>query len=484
MDDIAFDVREGEMHAICGENGAGKSTLIKLLTGAIPPTSGSFTFDGTEYTEMTPIKSRDIGIVAIYQEFTLIPYLTVAENVFLGREPTKGVVRDVRKINKETQELFEAFGVSISSKTKVDELGIAEQQIVEILKAVSQRAKLFIMDEPTAPLTINETNTFFNIVRKLKDEGATIIFISHRLEEVFELCDRVTVLCDGKYIVTKNIEEVNRKQLISYMVGRELAENYPAPTTSSKEVALSAKHLNNGKLKDVSFHLNRGEILGLGGLIGAGRTELAKALFGADRLESGDIELDGREYRPSTPVAGLKAGIGLIPEDRKRQGIVMDMTIRKNICISVLREISKGRPWVAAKEEQAYSSKYIKELSIKTPSDTQLVKNLSGGNQQKVVLAKMMAVDCDILIFDEPTRGIDVGAKHEIYLLMREIASQGKSIIMISSDMPELIGMSDRMYIMSNGYMVAELARAEYSQETILEYASSKYTMKEDANAQ
>ncbi len=470
------------MHAICGENGAGKSTLIKILTGAILPTKGSFEFDGRTYTGMTPKKAMDSGIKAIYQEFTLVPYLSIADNIFYGREPKKGMVRDIKRINEETKKLCDSFGICMDPKAKVDSLGIAEQQIVEILKAVSQQAKLFIMDEPTAPLTINETKTFFDIIRKLKEDGATIIFISHRLEEVFELCDRVTVLCDGKHIVTKDIKEVDKKQLISYMVGRELADSYPSSDGARDEVVLKAQGLKNAKLKDVSFYLNKGEILGFGGLVGAGRTELARALFGADRLNSGKITLKGKEYKPSSPAAGLKAGIGLIPEDRKKQGLIMEMSVKNNISISVLDKVSQKRPWMSKKKENEYSEKYIKELRVKTPSDTQLVKNLSGGNQQKVVLAKMLAVNCDVLIFDEPTRGIDVGAKQEIYTLMREIVSAGKSIIMISSDMPELIGMSDRMIVMSNGYSVAELARQEFSQELILEHASSKYSMEEAIN--
>ena len=482
LDDISFDIRKGEMHAICGENGAGKSTLIKILTGAIQPTRGMFEFDGKVYMGMTPIKAMDLGIKAIYQEFTLVPYLTVADNIFYGREPKKGIVRDIKKINRETKMLCDSFGISMDPKAKVDSLGIAEQQIVEILKAVSQSAKLFIMDEPTAPLTINETKTFFNIIRKLKDDGATIIFISHRLEEVFELCDRVTVLCDGKHIVTKDIKDIDKKQLIAYMVGRELAESYPESAGARDEIVLQAQGLNNAKLKDVSFYLKKGEILGFGGLVGAGRTELARALFGADRLSNGKITLKGKEYRPSSPAAGLKAGVGLIPEDRKKQGLIMEMSVRNNISISVLDKVSAKRPWMSKKKENEYSKKYIRELRVKTPSDAQLVKNLSGGNQQKIVLAKMMAVNCDVLIFDEPTRGIDVGAKQEIYALMREIVSAGKSIIMISSDMPELIGMSDRMVVMSNGYAVAELERQEFSQELILEHASSKYNMEEASN--
>nr|WP_294530343.1 sugar ABC transporter ATP-binding protein [uncultured Blautia sp.] len=367
LDDVSFQIRRGEMHAICGENGAGKSTLIKILTGAIKPTKGDFEFDGQTYQSMNPSESMSVGIRAIYQEFTLVPYLSVADNLFYGRELHKGLVRDVKKMEEETRKLCESIGISIDPKTKVANLGIAQQQIVEILKAVSYNAKLYIMDEPTAPLTVNETETFFNIIRRLKEQGATIIFISHRLEEVFELCDRVTVFTDGKCIVTKDIKDVNRKSLIAYMVGR-----------------------------------------------------------------------------------------------------VLGMSVERNTTYSVLDRMLTGGLYISKKLESACSSRFIKELRIKTPSGKQLVKNLSGGNQQKVVLAKMMAADCDILIFDEPTRGIDVGAKQEIYTLMREITAKGKSIIMISSEMPELIGMSDRIIVMSEGKVSGELSREEFSQETIL----------------
>lgn len=474
LDDVSFEIQEGEMHALCGENGAGKSTLIKVLTGAIQPTSGSFEFDGVNYMQMTPAKAMEVGIRAIYQEFTLVPYLSVADNLFFGREPVKGLIRDKKKAEEETKRLCESIGISIDPKAKVESLGIAQQQIVEILKAVSHKAKFFIMDEPTAPLTVNETETFFKIIRQLKENGATIIFISHRLEEVFELCDRVTVFCDGKFVVTKEVKDVDRKQLISYMVGRELADSYPEGGMASKENILEVEGLSNSKLKDVSFELKKGEILGFGGLVGAGRTEMARALFGADTVRKGKISLKGRPYNPKNPCHALANGIGLIPEDRKNQGLIMEMSVRENITFSVLRKMVSSHILLNKKKERECSAQYIKELKIKTPSSGQSVKNLSGGNQQKVVLAKMMAADCDILIFDEPTRGIDVGAKQEIYTLMREITSKGKSIIMISSDMPELIGMSDRIIVMSNGCISGELDRTDFSQELILEYASSK----------
>lgn len=473
LDNVSFEIKRGEVHAICGENGAGKSTFIKMLTGAIEPSRGTIEFEGKSYKRLTPKLALELGIAVIYQEFSSIPYLSVAENIFFGRELKKGIARDIAAMNKKAQELCNEMNVDINIKTRVCDLGIAYQQIVEILKAVSQNAKLIIMDEPTAPLTVKETGLFFKIIEKLKSKNVTIIFISHRLEEIFEICDRVSVFCDGKLMVTKDVKEINRKQLISYMVGRELSEDIPQPKKKSEKTILKVEHLNNNRVKDVSFELKAGEILGLGGLVGAGRTELARALFGADKIESGKITLNGENYVPKSPKHALKSGIGLIPEDRKSQGVILGFSIEENTVFSVLDKCSRlGK--VNPKVCHNFADKYIDELQIKAPSRDQLVGNLSGGNQQKVVLAKMLATNCEILIFDEPTRGIDVATKHEIYELICGLADSGKSIIVISSEMPELIGISQRIIVMSNGYVAGELSREEFSQEEILEMASSK----------
>ncbi|MDR1621467.1 MAG: sugar ABC transporter ATP-binding protein [Synergistaceae bacterium] len=473
LDDVSFAVRRGEVHAICGENGAGKSTLIKILTGAIEPTRGQFKFAGKIYEKITPPQAIEAGIRVIYQEFTLIPYLSVAENVFYGQELMKGIVIDSKEINRMTSRMCRELGIDMNPRTKAESLGVAHQQIVEILKAISQSAKLFIMDEPTAPLTMNETKIFFGVVEKLKAEGATIIFISHRLEEIFEICDSVTVFCDGKCVVTKDIAELDKKSLISYMVGRDLDENYPKPGVAPGEEILRVDNVTGNGLKNVKFSLRRGEILGFGGLVGAGRTELAKVIFGADAADRCDMMFKGKPYAPKSPADALAFGIGLIPEDRKAQGLVMEMSIRQNITIGVLKKISRGI-FIDGGMEDRYTDKYMSSLKINTPSAGAPVKYLSGGNQQKVVLAKMLATNCDVLIFDEPTRGIDVGAKQEIYHLMRELADEGKAIMMISSEMPELVGLSDRIVVMSGGQSVAELQREEYSQELILGHASSK----------
>lgn len=473
LQDITFDVKRGEIHALCGENGAGKSTFIKILTGAHYPTSGTIEYEGKEYKGLTPKLAMDLGISVIYQEFSLIPYLTVAENIFLGREIHKCGVRNIKAMNKAAEKLCSEMGVDIDIDTPVRNLGVAYQQIVEIMKAVSKDAKFIIMDEPTAPLTLNETEIFFHIIKKLKEKNVTIIFISHRLEEVFELCDTVTVFCDGKYMVTKDVSEVSKKELISYMVGRELSEDYPKTKGQPGEVCIEGQHLVNSNIKDVSFAFRKGEIVGIGGLVGAGRTELVRLIYGADRLQSGKMKINGKDYSPKSPKDGLLNGIGLIPEDRKQQGLVLGLSVEDNIVYSSMDKISKA--WVINnKLLKETAEKYIGELKVKTPDSKQLVKNLSGGNQQKIVLAKAMATKCDILIFDEPTRGIDVGAKQEIYSLMRILANQSKCVIMISSEMPELIGMSDRIIIMSGGKIAGELSKEEFSQERILEAASSE----------
>lgn len=466
-----MEIKRGETHALCGENGAGKSTFIKLLTGAILPSSGTIEFEGTVYDKLTPSLSMRLGIAVIYQEFSLVPYLTVAENIFYGRERSRMGIRSIQQMNAEAEKLCRDMGVEINVKTKVCGLGVAYQQIVEILKAVSKNAKFIIMDEPTAPLTLKETEIFFQIIKKLKEKKVTIIFISHRLEEVFELCDRVTVFCDGRFITTKKTEEVTKKALISYMVGRELTDDYPASSGKFGNVVFEARRVSNKRIHDISFKVRKGEVLGIGGLVGAGRTETARAVFGADPITSGEFLFQGKKYVPKSPKEALGLGIGLIPEDRKKQGLILEASVKDNSVISILGKCSR-MGIIDRKNESGIVKKYVDELRIKTPGINQLVKNLSGGNQQKVVLAKMLATNCEILIFDEPTRGIDVGAKQEIYHLIRELTLQGKSVIMISSEMPELIGMSDRILVMADGRMKGEIGREEFSQERILEMAS------------
>lgn len=473
LDNVSFEIKRGEIHALCGENGAGKSTLIKLLTGAIEPSKGSIEFCGKEYKKLSPKLSFQLGITAIYQEFSLIPYLSVVENIFFGREIKKYGLLNKDKMRQETELLCDSMEINLDVNAKISELGVAQQQIVEILKAVSRDAQFIIMDEPTAPLTINETEVFFNIIKKLKSNNKTILFISHKLEEVFEICDRVTVLCDGKFVITQNVDSLDRRQLIYYMVGRNLSETYPSHKTSFEESLFSANEITNKSLTNINFELRKGEILGFGGLVGAGRTELMRAIFGVDKVQEGSFLLNNKKYSPNSPTDALKAGIGLIPEDRKNQGIIQDLSVKENIIYASLKKYTKNGV-IFSKKTEKISKEYISNLDISTPNNKQKVKNLSGGNQQKVVIAKFLATNCDILIFDEPTRGIDVAAKQEIYKLMVDLVSSGKSIIMVSSEMPELMGMSDRIIVMSNGKIIEELERANFSQEKILELASRK----------
>lgn len=485
LEGITLDIKRGEVLALCGENGAGKSTFIKMLTGAEVPTRGEITFNGVTYSELSPAKSMELGIAAVYQEFSLIPYLSIAENIFYGREiKYKSGILNLKEMHRRAQALFDDMGMPIDVRKRVCDIGVAYQQIVEILKAVSRNPKFIILDEPTAPLTVKETKIFYNIVRKLKERNTTILFISHRLDEVFELCDRVAVFMDGQFVTAKDIGELDMKKLISYMVGRELSGDYPTPQKTTDEVVLECKHLCNESVHDVSFTLHKGEIIGFGGLVGAGRTETVRAIFGADPVSSGEIIYKGKPYKPSTPHHALKVGIGLIPEDRKAQGVVLGLVIRENVVYSSLPRYLRGGFIIDSRKEHNAVTNYIKELSIKTPSMEQLVKNLSGGNQQKVVLARILSTECDVLIFDEPTRGIDVGAKQEIYNLMCQLADRGKAIIMISSEMGELIGMSQRIYVMSEGRITAELPREEFSQELILEKASIGRSKNQSADSE
>ena len=467
LDDLNIDFKEGEIHAIVGENGAGKSTMIKTISGAIQSTKGTIEINNQTYELMTPTLSRQNGIAVIYQEFTLIPVLSAAENIFLGEFLMKGMVLDNKTMEQKAAKLFERLNVKIDPTTQVADLTTGYQQIVEIAKAVSKDAKILIMDEPSAPLTTSEVEAMFTIVDTLKEQGVTIIYISHRMEEIFRLSDRVSVLRDGKYITTVNTEETSKTELIRLMVGRELSETYPERKNVPSETVLSIKNLSGNGVKDISFDVKKGEVLGLAGLIGAGRTELAQLLFGYEKITSGEIILNGKSIHSKNCIEAIESGIALVPEDRKRQGLVLEMSIKENTTMPNLRRISKSFVINKKKEEQI-SEEYMKSLKTKAPSIEQKTKNLSGGNQQKVVLAKWLAMDPQVMIFDEPTRGIDVGAKQEIYNIMNDLANQGKTIIMISSDMEELIGMSDRIVVLCKGRVTGILNRDEVTQELIL----------------
>lgn len=406
-------------------------------------------------------------MAVIYQEFTLVPVLSAADNIFMGEYMLNGLVLDRKAMEAKARELFERLHVKIDPKVKVADLTTGFQQIVEIAKAISKNAKILIMDEPSAPLTITEVEAMYEIVDRLKAEGVTILYISHRMEEIFRLSDRVTVIRDGKYITTLNTADTNKQELIKLMVGRELNETYPEREKPAAETIMKLDKVAGNGVKDISFEVKRGEILGLGGLVGAGRTELAQLIFGSEKITSGEITYKGKPLHVKNCQEAIEQGIAMIPEDRKRHGVILDMTIKENTTMPCLKRIS-NKNVISVQKETEVTEKYKKSLLIKTPSIDQYVKNLSGGNQQKVVLAKWLAMSPDVIIFDEPTRGIDVGAKQEIYEIMNDLANQGKAIIMISSDMEELIGMSDRVVVMCKGRMAGSLSKNEISQEAIL----------------
>jgi ribose transport system ATP-binding protein len=471
LQDVSLDFYPGEVHAIVGENGAGKSTFIKVLTGAIQPTAGTIHFNGTLLRNNTPAKSLETGIVAIYQEFNLFPFLSVAENIFYGSYPKKGIVVDFKKMEQKTRELLTELGVDIDPAVQVRALSVGYQQIVEIAKAISHNAKVLIMDEPSAPLTENEVENLFAIVKKIKKDNVSVIYISHRLEEIFILSDKVSIFRDGHYIKTMNTADTNTDELVKIMVNRELGEQFPAKEYRRGEEVLTVRSLSTDMLKDISFKAYRGEILGFAGLVGAGRTETARAIFGADKIKSGEILLHGRPVRFNAPADAIRAGIGLIPEDRKQHGVLLGMSVMENITYANMKGISKWGILNNAKD-MYIGGKYKDLLRIKAASLKQLVKNLSGGNQQKVVLAKWLFTNCDVLIFDEPTRGIDVGAKQEIYLLMKQLVQEGKVVIMITSEMPELLGMADRIIVMREGKITGTMMKREATQEMVLKLSS------------
>lgn len=472
LNNVVLNVREGEVHGLVGENGAGKSTLIKTCTGATIPDYGKIIINGTEFTHMTPKLAERNGVAVIYQEFNLVGELSVAENIFLGKAIRKGIIIDKKAMAEETLKIFEQFRLHINPYQLVKNLTVGYQQLVEIAKAISQKAKILIMDEPSAPLTKSEVERMYGIIEKLKEAGVTIIYISHRLDEIFHLTDRITVMRDGEKIQTLNTKDTNVDELVTLMVGRELTETYPIRKhTMGQETLLGVQHLTGNGLRDVSFYIKKGEVLGFAGLIGAGRTELAEMIFGMKPKSSGKILFHGNEISPRTPREAIDCGIALVPEDRKRQGALLDMEIKSNISMAIIKKISK-LSIIDKREEQKIASKYKEELRIKTPFLEQKVKNLSGGNQQKVILAKWLAANPELIILDEPTRGIDVGAKYEIYKLMNQLVEGGKTILMISSEMEELMGMSDRIIVLAEGKITGEIKKEEFTQELIMSYAS------------
>lgn len=471
LDDVSVSFEAGEIHAIMGENGAGKSTLIKIISGAVAPSKGVITTEKASYRQMTPVLARQEGIAVVYQELTLISGLSIAENIFLGDKLGGRLFQNFSEMYRRTDELFSKFHMKVDPKASIDRLSNSDRQITEIIKAVSKNPKILILDEPSSALAEAEVGVMLGMVKQLAKDGVCVLYITHRMDEVFEIADRVTVLRDGKYIDTRPIGDLDRGKLITMMVGRELTEDWPIAEPDDSENVLEVEDLSGNGVSGVCFKLKKGEILGIGGLVGSGRTEMAKVLYGAARMDHGSIRCHGQQVSIRSTSDAIRNRIGLIPEDRKEEGVFLDFPVRWNIAVDALPAISKAS-FVNRKAEKQQSDEFIEKLSIKTPSDKRLVKTLSGGNQQKVSLAKTLATRSDILIFDEPTRGIDVGAKQEIYSLMHDLTQQGISIIMISSETDELIGMSNRIIVMYEGKMAGELQRDEFSQENILSLAS------------
>ncbi len=474
LQDVDLEVRAGEVHALVGENGAGKSTLMKILAGAQPRDTGDILLNGQPVHVDSPTQAMALGISIIYQEFNLVPYLNAAENIFLGREPRAAVPGfvDFGTMYRESQAIIDRLGVKLDARTPVNRLSVAQQQMVEIAKATSRRSSIIIMDEPSATLTDHELRSLFELIRQLKADGVAVVYISHRLEEIFEICDRVTVMRDGKRIDTCDVSAVNRDDLIRMMVGRELTQMIPKQVAPIGEPVLELDGFGRkGALTDITLQVRQGEILGIAGLVGAGRTELARAIFGADPVDAGSMKIDGAVVRVKSPQDAIALGIGLVTEDRKGQGLILGMAVRENITLANLRELARLN-FINGRAEREVARKYVEDLTIRTPSVEQTVRNLSGGNQQKVVLAKWLFTKSKLLIFDEPTRGIDVGAKTEIYQLMNELTARGAAVIMISSELPEVLGMSDRILVMHEGRIAGELTRAEATQEGIMHLAT------------
>ena len=480
LQNVNYQLKAGEIHALLGENGAGKSTLIKVLGGIYHPEEGSIFIDGNEVSINGVNDARDNGISIIHQELVLVPRMTVAENIFLGREPKGAFGVDKIKMTADAQKMLDNFNVGVDADTEIADLTIAKQQMVEIVKAISFNCRILVMDEPTSSIAEKEVNALFDIMRDLTKRGVGIIYISHKMSEIFEVCDRVTVLRDGTYVDTCEVAQTNRDHLVSLMVGRELDKYYVRDHVASKDVVLKCTHINDGKklhsrVKDVSFELHRGEILGFSGLVGAGRSETMQCIFGLTKGSKGEIELEGRKVNIRNAVDAMNLGIAMVPEDRKLEGLYHVQSVRFNSTIEVLHEFI-NHFYVNTGREIEITQEYIDKMHTKTPSQEQTVTNLSGGNQQKVMIGRWMATHPKVLILDEPTRGVDVGAKAEIYEIMNELTKQGVSIIMISSELPEIINMSDRVYVMYEGNVTGCIDQKDISQESIMHLATLETT--------
>ena len=479
LDHVDFEVKRGEVHALMGENGAGKSTLMKVLTGIYQKDSGSIKYKGQEVEFHNTREAQDAGVVIVHQELNMVGDLTVAQNIFIGREPRKGFRIDDKKMIEDSKKLFKDLNIEINPREKMKNLTVGKQQMCEIAKAISHKAEVIIFDEPSAALTEKEIADLFEIIRDLRKKDLGIVYISHRMDEIKTITDRVTVMRDGGYVGTLITKDSTKEDIINMMVGRVIYEDPKQESAVAPDapVVLKVEHLNAGKMvQDVSFELRKGEILGFSGLMGAGRTETARALFGADPKQSGKISIMGKdgqlhEVTINSPQDAVKYGIGYLSEDRRRYGVVVQKSVTENTTLATMEEFTNGI-FINKAKEKKITEKYVQELATKTPTTDQLVVNLSGGNQQKVVIAKWLTRDSDIIIFDEPTRGIDVGAKNEIYKLMNRLAAEGKSIIMISSEMTEVLRMSDRIIIMCEGKVTGSIDISEATQENIMDKAT------------
>lgn len=473
LNDVSYELRAGEVHALLGENGAGKSTLIKVLGGIYHPEEGNIYIEGKQVTINGVRDAQECGVAIIHQELVLVPHMTVAENIFLGREHGSGILINRKKMTEDAQALLDAQEIHIKADTLIKDLTIAQQQMVEIVKAISYNSKILVMDEPTSSISDKEVAFLFQTMRKLTAKGVGIVYISHKMSELEEICDRVTIMRDGQYVGTEVVKETTKDELIAMMVGRELTNYYTRDYQEAGETLLKCEHISDGKMvQDASFELNKGEIIGFAGLVGAGRSETMKCIFGLTKNVQGNVYVKGQKANIQSPIDALKYGIALVPEDRKLEGLYHVQSVRFNSTIEVLNQFIHGIS-VDGKKEVEITQKYIDMMSTKTPSQEQTIGNLSGGNQQKVMIGRWLATDPDILILDEPTRGVDVGAKSEIYAIMNQLVKEGMSIIMISSELPEIINMSDRVYVMAEGRVAGCLDHTEVTQEAIMQLAAN-----------
>jgi ribose transport system ATP-binding protein len=474
LESCSFSARAGEVHALMGENGAGKSTLIKILAGAHSKDSGEIYLGGNKVSLANPRSAHELGIAVIYQEFALAPHLTVAENIFIDNLGSGKRIVNWKTLKKHAGDMLHQLGFSnIDVSKPVAELSVAYQQVVEICKALSRRSKVLVLDEPTAVLSSNEVEQLFRLIKDLRNNGVCIIYISHRIEEVFRICDRISVLKDGRNVDTVNVKDIDENRLVTMMIGRSMKEFFPKRNTRLGEIVFRAEHITAGSaVQDVSFDVRAGEILGVSGLVGAGRTETMRAIFGADKKDGGRVYLHGKPLSVSSPKKAVRQGLGMLPEDRKRHGVLLEMSVRVNGTLSTLKDFSGALGWIRNRKEIAAIEGLVTTLSVKTPSIRINASSLSGGNQQKVALMKWLASGSTVLILDEPTRGVDVGAKVEIYKVINKLAEDGLAIVMISSEMTEIIGMSDRAIVMREGRVMGELTK-----ENITEYNLIKYAM-------